>query len=509
MNQPRGRTLRSFLMMFTLMATITVALGAIPAPAPSPAVERSVGVVSYGSGMVKSAALAPTQWTAGAKGSLKASPKGGNVELSVSVSGLPDPGTFGPEYMTYTVWAVTAEGRTRNLGEIPVKKGGGSMKASTQVQSFGVVVTAEPYFAAGAPSEVVVLRNSWNEKDMAKASPVETKFNTFARGTYAGAHVETPDPASGIPAELYQAKNAVRVAELFGAKSYAADTFKRASEALAQAETYQADKKLKKMAPSKAREAIQAAEAARLLAVRQIDEARASAQQAEAAAKAQAAQADAAKAQAAAAEEARKRADAEALAMSEAKRRGQAEAMAAEEAKKRGDAEAMAADEARRRADAETEKQALRARLLQQFNNVLETRDSARGLIVNLGDVLFDVDKYTLRPQARERLAKLSGIVLANPGLKLDIEGHTDATGSDDYNLKLSENRAEAVRDYLIQEKVAGDSITARGLGKTKPIAPNDTADGRQKNRRVEIIVSGDIIGTEIQQQKEAAAPSH
>jgi len=492
----------------TLFLAVRTVAAAIPAPAPAPTVERTASVVSYGAGVVKGALLNPSDWAPGASGSIKAAPKGGSVTLKISVKGLPDPTTFGPEYLAYIAWTVTPEGRARNLGEVPVKKGGGSLSAGTQSQSFGVVVTAEPYFAAAVPSEVVVLTNGWSEKDAAKAAPVDTKFATFARGTYAGPGLAAPDPAAGLPPELYQARNAVRIAESFGAKTFSSDVYKRAADNLAQAETYQQDKKLKKMAPAKAREAVQSAEAARLLAVRQIDDARAAAQQADAAARADAARADAQKAQEAAAEEARRRAEAEAVAADEVRRRAQAEALASSEGRKRAEAEAAAEAEAQRRAAAEFEKQTLRAKLLQQFNNVLETRDSARGLIVSMGDVLFDVDKFTLRPQARERLAKLSGIVLANPGLKLAIEGHTDATGSDDYNMKLSQNRASAVQDYLVKEKVPAESVSANGFGKTRPVAPNDTADGRQKNRRVEIVVSGDIIGTEIEEQKAAATPA-
>ncbi len=129
---------------------------------------------------------------------------------------------------------------------------------------------------------------------------------------------------------------------------------------------------------------------------------------------------------------------------------------------------------------------------------ILETRDTARGLIVNMSDVLFDFNKYTLRPAAREKLAKISGIILSHPGLRLEVDGYTDSIGSDDYNLKLSDNRADGVRDYLVGEGIAPDNVAAKGFGKDDPVAPNETAAGRQKNRRVEMVVSGDIIGTPI-----------
>jgi len=140
----------------------------------------------------------------------------------------------------------------------------------------------------------------------------------------------------------------------------------------------------------------------------------------------------------------------------------------------------------------------LRKQLVEQFNRILETRDTARGLIVNLSDVLFDTGKWTLKPGAREKLAKISGIILSHPGLKLEVEGHTDSVGSDEFNQTLSERRAFSVRDFLVQEGINGSSITATGFGESRPVASNDTATGRQLNRRVEMVVSGDIIGTPI-----------
>ncbi|HEX8881508.1 MAG TPA: OmpA family protein, partial [Candidatus Acidoferrum sp.] len=129
------------------------------------------------------------------------------------------------------------------------------------------------------------------------------------------------------------------------------------------------------------------------------------------------------------------------------------------------------------------------------LNSILQTRDSARGLIVNMSDVLFDTASFTLKPGAREKLAKISGILLAHPGLTLQIEGHTDSVGGDEFNQQLSERRADSVRDFLAEQGVAGSSITARGFGKTQPVASNDTPEGRQRNRRVELVVNGEAIG--------------
>jgi outer membrane protein OmpA-like peptidoglycan-associated protein len=153
---------------------------------------------------------------------------------------------------------------------------------------------------------------------------------------------------------------------------------------------------------------------------------------------------------------------------------------------------------AKEKAQAEAEKVELRARLLMQFNAILQTRDTARGLIVNMSDVLFDTAKSSLRPAAREKLAKVAGIVSGHPGLKLDVEGHTDSVGSDEYNQKLSEQRGASVRDYLTQQGMQAASVTTKGLGETQPVASNDTASGRQQNRRVELVISGDVIGMAI-----------
>jgi outer membrane protein OmpA-like peptidoglycan-associated protein len=155
---------------------------------------------------------------------------------------------------------------------------------------------------------------------------------------------------------------------------------------------------------------------------------------------------------------------------------------------------------ANEKAQAEAERTQLRAQLLLQFNTILQTRDTARGLIVNMSDVLFDTAKHSLRSLAREKLAKVAGIISGHPGLRLDVEGFTDSVGGDDYNQKLSEQRGESVRDYLTGQGVLSTSITSQGFGKNQPVASNDTAAGRQQNRRVELVVSGEIIGGQIGQ---------
>jgi outer membrane protein OmpA-like peptidoglycan-associated protein len=240
------------------------------------------------------------------------------------------------------------------------------------------------------------------------------------------------------------------------------------------------------------------------------DEARAKAEQARAQADLEAKQRAQAESDRAAAE----RAKSEALAAAHA---AEQERIAAERAKREADearaaaiaqqqqlaadaakARQLAADADAARSKAEQDQAELRRQLLAQFNMILQTTETARGLIVNMSDVLFDTARYTLKPGAREKLAKISGIILGHPGLRIEVEGYTDSIGGDEYNMKLSENRANAVRDFLISQGLSADSITAQGFGKANPVADNGTSAGRQLNRRVQLVVSGEILGTKV-----------
>src|ERR1700691_1778889 len=247
------------------------------------------------------------------------------------------------------------------------------------------------------------------------------------------------------------------------------------------------------------------AEDARVLTLRRKEQAKIDADrraheqaQAQAEANAAAAQQQAAQAQQQAAEDAQRRAEAE-QAQAVAQQQ-QAAALAAQQqaqaAEAPGEQQAQLAQQQRQ--EAIQQKEAMRARLLAQLNQVLQTRDTAKGLIVSMPDVLFAFNKYELKPEARERLARISGIVLAYPDLKLQIEGYTDSIGTDEYNQTLSEKRAEAVRDYIVTSGVSMNNVVARGMGKADPVADNSKAAGRQLNRRVEMIVSGDVIGSQL-----------
>jgi outer membrane protein OmpA-like peptidoglycan-associated protein len=450
-----------------------------------------------------------TELMSRASGEAKVEGKKANIEIDAKFQGLEDATKFGLEYLTYVLWAVSPQGRAVNLGELALDHGKGHVKAFTDMQTFGMIVTAEPYFAVSQPGNTVVLENAVGA-DSAGQEEITAKYELLGSGTYSSTNTHIQDAIFGIdpntPLELFEARNAVRIAHIAAADKYAPSIMAKADQQLRQAETVYRQKGSRSAIEAAAREATQTAEESRVMAVKQKAEEEA---QAQAAAEKKAAEERAAKARADAEAEAKARAEAEAAraqaeaAKAEAERMKQEAEAAKAEAVAQQQALAAEADKAREaaqsdqlRQQAEKEKQELRARLLQQLNTVLSTRDTARGLIANMSDVLFKSGSFELLPSARERLAKVSGIVLAYPGLHLQVEGHTDSVGSDEYNQQLSEKRAQAVRDYLVQQGIASSAVVASGLGKTAPVASNDTPEGRQQNRRVELVLSGSAIGS-------------
>ncbi len=430
-----------------------------------------------------------------AVGEARVDSQGGSVGIAAEFKGLEAPSKFGPGYLVYVLWALSPEGRANNLGQLVVKDGKSQIRVTTKLQNFAMMVTAEPYFAVVFPSEQVVLANK--ARSDTKGAVTEINTQLLQRGHYEDAGLVSEPSKSTLSLDLLQARNAVQVAKWQKADKYAPESFSKAEQALAQAEDYEKRKQGNAISTA-ARNAVQAAEDARALSLRRQQEEKL-ADERKAAADAQAAeQQRTADAQAAAAKEAQARAEAQAATEQEAAARAQAQAEAQQQARAREAAEQQAQQQREAAAQAEREKQELRAKLLDQFNRVLPTTDTPRGLVVNMGDVLFDTGKSDLRPAAREALAKLSGIVLNYPSLQLTIEGHTDSTGTDEFNQTLSEKRADGVRDYLVGQGLRADKIAAKGMGKLMPVADNATAAGRQKNRRVEIIVAGEVIGTQI-----------
>jgi outer membrane protein OmpA-like peptidoglycan-associated protein len=470
-------------------------------------ISRNVQAVNYRhrSGSTK-VDFAGTDLMPSANGEAKVESKRGSMEIEAEFGNLQRPITFGNEYLTYILWAISPEGRAVNLGEVLLGDTSRSkLNVTTDLQAFALIVTAEPYYAVRQPSNLVVLENVVRSDTKGTSEAVNAKYELMERGGYIPTGYKF-DPVvlnARLPLEFFEARNALRIAQSEGAEQYASDSYQHAVQLMNKTDEYATKRDVpRKRLIAVAREAVQTAEDARAIAVKKMDEER-EANERQAAADAQTrsqAQADEATRQKELAQaEAAQAADDAAKAAADAAAKAKSDMADSQAASATAMAAAQADAEKSRLAaaeQAEREKQELRNKLAVQLNLILETRDSARGLIVNISDVLFDTAKYTLRPGAREKLAKVSGIILAYPGLKLEVEGHTDSVGTDEYNMKLSDNRANSVREYLVAQGINTSSIAAHGFGESQPVASNDTAAGRQQNRRVELVVSGDVIGT-------------
>ncbi len=517
-------------------------------------VNRNVRAINYKHrGGATKVDFAGTDLMPQANGQAKVESKKGYIEIEVEFGNLQNPTTFGNEYLTYVLWAISPEGRAVNLGEILVGENHRSkVDVTTDLQAFALVVTAEPYYAVRQPSNLVVLENVVRADTKGTTEAMETKYELMERGSYIPTGYKF-DPVvlnAQLPLEFFEARNAVRIAQSEGAERYASDSYRRAVQLMDRVDQDAINKHADRKAMiAVAREAVQTAEDARAIAVKQMVEKRL-ADEREAASDAQAAtqqqandatlQGEQARRDRDRAVAAKEQADADAAQAQTAKTEAEADSAKARAAQLQAESEAakaqaaaaqaqsdsdkaksemaenqaasasalsaaqadaeqarLAAKQAQLNADqAQAEKAAMRTRLSEQLNKVLETRDSARGLIVNMSGVLFDTGKYSLKPGAREKLAKVAGIVLAYPGLNIAVGGYTDNVGSDRMNQTLSEKRAESVRDYLLKQGVGTDSITARGFGNSMAVATNENPAGRQQNRRVELVVSGEAIGS-------------
>lgn len=471
-------------------------------------ISKSIKAVGYvvGGGATK-VIFVGTGAASQGSGEGKVEVKKGPTNVEVKVKDMPSPTTLGTEFLTYVLWAITPDGRSINLGEIPINKdGNGQLDATTQLQTFAMIVTAEPYYGVRLPSEIVVLENDTKKNTKGKIYP-DNDYKLMKRSQYAklGNPLALTLDLKNTPLDVYEARNAVEIAKSRQADKYAPDIFAKAQSSLQMMENAITSKADKKQIISDARQTVQFAEDARAFSV-QVQEANRIAAEKEAAAAAAAAKAKA-EADARAAAEAKRQA--ELTAAKEAQMNAEAEAATmkakaeAAQAKAKSEAEAaalaakaQAAKDEATRAQAQTA--ALREQLLKQLNDVLQTTDTPRGLVVNMADVLFETGKYALSADAQLKLAKLCGIIQAHPGLNLAIEGYTDTTGTADFNLKLSQQRADVVRTFLISQGLSADTITAKGLGEASPVADNNTAAGRKLNRRVEIIVSGEVIGQKL-----------
>jgi len=498
-------------------------------------ISRSVQAVNYqhrsGSSKLD---FAGTALMPSADGQAQVNSKRGSIEIDAEFGNLQKPSIFGNEYLTYVLWAISPEGRAVNLGEVLL---GGNhrskLRVTTDLQSFALIVTAEPYYAVRQPSNAVVLENVIREDTKGTSETVNAKYELMERGGYIPTGYKF-DPVvlnAKLPLEFFEARNAVRIAESEGAQTYASESYQRAIQLMNTADADAIDKHMdRKPLIAVSRQAVQTAEDARAIAVKKMDEVRLANERQDSAdsqARVQGQADDAmrqkhqAESDADAARLARAQADSDAMSARAAK--AQADSDAARARNDASDAQAAAAkanmdmannqaasasaisaaqadaDQSRLAAQAaETDKAAMRTKLAEQLNAILQTRETARGLIVSMSDVLFDTGKYSLKPGAREKLSKVAGILLAYPGLNIEVGGYTDNVGGDAMNQTLSENRAASVRVYLVQQGVASGAVSSRGFGNTLPVASNDNSAGRQQNRRVELLVSGEAIGTPV-----------
>jgi outer membrane protein OmpA-like peptidoglycan-associated protein len=501
-----------------------------------------------------------------AVGTAKVEGKKGYIAIDARFDKLEPATRFGHEYLTYVLWAITPEGRATNLGEVQVDDKDARIQVTTELQAFGLILTAEPYFAVTQPSDVVVMENIVRAGTVGTSEVIQAKYDLLNRGSYLmsqdASQLKRQPLEPGAPLDLAEARNAVALARLAGADRYAGETFTKAAALLATAETARERKRGANAIMMPARQAAQTAEDARLIALkkqgeefeamqrlvgaqretaaldraraeeaarRQADIGRQNADAARLTAERDRATADAARLSAerdtataeaarlsaqrdtATAEAARlsaqrdaATADSNRLTAERDKATANAALLSAENATAAAERARLASDAARAavegqaldaQARSEREKNELRARLRDQLNIILDTRESARGLVVNLSDVLFDTGKADLKPGSREKLARLTGVLLSHPGLHVEVEGHTDSVGADNYNQHLSETRASSVRDYLVREGIAPTTVGTSGFGESKPVASNGTAAGKQQNRRVELVVSGEAIG--------------
>lgn len=451
-----------------------------------------------------------------AKGEAIVESRQGRTEIEARFENLTTPQAFGREYMTYVLWAITPEGRPRAIAEIvPNSSNRASVRVTTDLQAFGLMITAEPYSAVHQPSDVVVAENAVREDTVGKIEQVDAKYELMPRGHYTWQVSAALDAElANAPkvsmrkyealVELYQAQNAVAIARNAHADQYASDTFGKAQQLLTEAEQLNANKSVDShRVVESAREAAQTAEDARLIAERRAQESKlaaANAQvvaaqqakaQAEAAAQQARVEADSAQARAADESAARQRAEMEAAAAGERLARVQAEAASLVQAAEAQAAAASAAVVVRdRQQQQDSSRTELRSRLLVQLQGVITTRDNSRGLVVVVPESGFSGS--LLRPACSGQLARISQVVAAHPGLRIQVEGYTDSSNTEG----VASQRAHEVRDALVAGGLSASIVEARGMGTERPVTSNATAAGREENRRVEIVISGDPIGT-------------
>jgi outer membrane protein OmpA-like peptidoglycan-associated protein len=434
-------------------------------------------------------------------GEAKVERKKGTTEVEIELDEMKPAAGFGGDYEVFVLWSASPEGLATNLGEFVLDGNRGKLDASTRLQTFGLFITAEPHFLVRNPSRFVVLEMVRPTDEVKIPYQVAKIVYRGQEGVYRAERetlANVPEAKNEVRTDVAQAQAAVRLAAAAKAEELSSEKFAVAQAALRKAEEAASGSVDQKRVQELAKETVRLAYEAQVASEQRAEQLALDAERKAKAEEAARLEQERQKADIARAEEARQRAEAEAASI-----RSQAqEELSRREAEKaqrqREDAQRKE-EEARLAATrAEQEKAALRAKLLAQFNAILPTTDSDRGLVVNIGDVLFDTGKYNLQQEATLKLARFAGIILNYPELSIQSEGHTDTTGSAELNQRLSEQRAAAVRDFLISQGLTAQKLTSVGRGFAVPVADNDSADGRRKNRRVELIISGEVIGTKV-----------
>jgi outer membrane protein OmpA-like peptidoglycan-associated protein len=436
-----------------------------------------------------------------AMGKAEVKRKEGRTRVKLKVANLGHPQALGAYYTTYVLWAIAPEGQADNLAELPIKNDL-EVDVTTAFQTFGLIITAEPHSAVKLPSPVIVAENTLRKGTEGGIGASQIEYSGDPGDLYIVSTQNAPALSAdyNTPLMILGARRSVEIARRAGAHRYAELELREAEIKLAALEqTWPARRKDEDKFSGLAHDVMRLGERARELAVDRTAQARLDAERrtasntiADARSEADRArdEAERARREAAASQDAAGRAERE---LAEARLRVEQAQTEADRAKAREDLARVEAERARMEAEqAKQDKNELQQRLFTSISAILETRREARGLIVNLSDVLFDFNQASLKPGAREKLSKLAGILLAYPGpYHMEVEGHTDSIGSQDYNQKLSEDRAQSVSSYLLKAGIASDRILAvRGFGKLRPVTTNDTPEGRQMNRRVEIVIT-------------------
>ena len=476
--------------------------------------------ITYPEGVTITVKFQGTQRLPFSAGEAKVERKRGTTEIEIELDEVKPASLFGGDYNTYVLWTVSPEGHTINAGEFIVRGNRSKLNVTTTLETFGMFITAEPHYLVPYPSRFVVMENNRPTHRLGgvvstsqiKYREAEGVYN-FEKETLA----KSAEAKTEVRTDIAQARTAVQLAERAGAAKFAADELNRAKEQLLKAERGQANGtgvstqtiqgkeivrlafEAQKLAEERTFQAAldaerkaNADEAARL--EKNIQDAQTEAEKARLLAEQRRLQFEMEERARRASEEAKAQAERDAQAATLARRQAEeaaaksaADAEVARMAKAQADAAALAAQQQAELAKKQAEEAS--NKMQAALSKVVETRRTARGLILNLPDILFEFGKANLKPETREVLAKVSGILMVASGYHLSIEGHTDSIGSDEFNLKLSEARAQSVLDYLFQAGVSPDIMAKKGFGKSQPRSSNDTAKGRQENRRVEIVI--------------------